>query len=123
MIVIANKIQTVADAFLVRWMYLVNPECCCLNSNTLLHTYIYIYIYIYLLCMCDIILTISRAMIFIFLDLIQPHEIFAMNVKCLSLKCLSKIIVFHISYWLIDNSVTSPALSLSVIQKYCTLMC
>ena len=60
--------------------------------------------------MCDIILTISLAIIFIFLvkhmfiDPIQPHEIFPMSVKYLSLKCLSKIITYHISCWLVDNS-------------------
>ena len=63
--------------------------------------------------MGDIILTISLSMIFIFLvffvkhtflDPIQPYESFTMIVKCLSLKCLSKIITFHFFCWLVDNS-------------------
>ena len=55
-------------------------------------------------------LTISPFLIFILLvkhklvDSIQPHEGFTMSVKCFSLKCFSKIITFHISSWLIDNS-------------------
>ena len=112
-IVIVNEIQTVASALLARWVYRVNPECCCLNSNTLLHTH-YIYIYIYIYYVWVIILTILRPMIYIFLvffvkhasvDPIQPYESFTMSVKCLSLKCLSKIITFHISCWLVENSV------------------
>ena len=104
-------IQTAVGALLARRVYMVDPECCCLNSNILLQTYLYIYIY--LLCMGDIILTISLAAILIilvsfvkhtFFDPIQPHESFPMSVKCLSLKCLAKIIIFHISGWLVDNS-------------------
>ena len=63
--------------------------------------------------MDDIIHTISLAMNFIFLvflvkhmfvDSIKPHESFVMSVKRLSLKFLSKIITFHISRWLVNNS-------------------
>ena len=63
--------------------------------------------------MCDIILTISHAMIFIllvflvkytFVNPVQPHGSFAMRVKCLSLKGLSKIVTFNISGWLVDKS-------------------
>ena len=32
--IIVNEMQTIAGALLARWMYVVNPECCCLNSNT-----------------------------------------------------------------------------------------
>ena len=32
-IVIVNEIQTVAGVLLTHWIYLINPECCCLNSN------------------------------------------------------------------------------------------
>ena len=39
-----------------------------------------------------------------FVDPIQPHEKFTMCVKCLFLKCRCKIITFHISCWLVDNS-------------------
>ena len=82
-------------------------------QHTPVHLYIYICLFIYLLCMGDIILTTSQATIFIFLvfvvkhtfvDPIQPHESFVISVKCLSLKYLSKIIIFHISCCLVDNS-------------------
>ena len=39
------KFQTFAGVLLARWVFMVDLECCCLNSNTLLHTYICIYIY------------------------------------------------------------------------------
>ena len=63
--------------------------------------------------MDGIIYTISLVVVFIilvffikhvFVDSIQPHENFAVSVKCLSLKCLGKITSFHISSWLVDNS-------------------
>ena len=60
--------------------------------------------------MGGLILTISPVLIFILLvkhklvDPIQPHEGFAVGVKCFSLKCFSKIITFNISSWLVDNS-------------------
>ena len=44
LIVIVNKIQTVVGALLVRLAYMVTPECCCLNYNTLLYTYINLFI-------------------------------------------------------------------------------
>ena len=87
-IVIVNEIQTVASALLAHWIYLV-------------------------ICMCDIVLTISHTLIFILLvflvkhmliALIQPHKSFMMSVKCLLLKCLSKINTCYISSWLVDNS-------------------
>ena len=45
--IIVNEVQKVASALVVRWILTGNPECCCLNSNIFLRTYIYIYIYIY----------------------------------------------------------------------------
>ena len=60
--------------------------------------------------MVGLILTISPVLIFILLvkhklvDPIQSHEGFTMSVECFSLKCFSKIIIFHISSWLVDNS-------------------
>ena len=43
--VIVNGIQMVAGALLAHKMSIGNPECCSLNSNILLHTYIFIFIY------------------------------------------------------------------------------
>ena len=70
--------------------------------------------------MGGLILTISPVLIFILLvkhklvDPIQPHEGFTMSVECFSLKCLSKIITFYISSWLVCNSADI---------KYLTLIC
>ena len=63
--------------------------------------------------MCDIILTILHALLFIHLvflvkhmlvDPIQPHKRFTMRVEYRPLLCLSKIIAFYISIWLVDKS-------------------
>ena len=35
--VIVNEIQTIANTLLTHWMYLGNPECSCLNSNSSIH--------------------------------------------------------------------------------------
>ena len=65
--------------------------------------------------MGELILTISPVLIFILLvehklvNPIQPHEGFAVSVKCFSLKCFSKIITFHILSWLVDNSADIPS--------------
>ena len=82
--------------------------------------------------MCDITFTISHALIFIllvflvkymFVDPIQPYESFTMSVKCISLKCLSKIITFHISSWLVDNSADVTIFeSVSDIKILCVNM-
>ena len=61
--------------------------------------------------MGGLILTISPVLIFILLvkhkliDSLQPHEGFMMSVECY----LSKIITFHISSWLVDNSADIPS--------------
>ena len=60
--------------------------------------------------MGGLILTFSPVLIFILLvehklvDPIQPHQGITVSVKCFSLKCFSKIVTFHISSWLVDNS-------------------
>ena len=65
--------------------------------------------------MGGLILAISPVLIIILLvehklvDLIQPHEGFAVIVKCFSLKCFSKIITFNISSWFVDNSTDIPS--------------
>ena len=50
-IVIMNEIQTVAGALLARWVYMVNPECCCLNINSYYEIWLFYsvksYIYTY----------------------------------------------------------------------------
>ena len=76
--------------------------------------------------MGGLILTISPVLIFILLikhklvDFLQPHEGFAVSVKCFSLKCFSKIITFHISIWLVDNSADIPSSeSVSDIKVLC----
>ena len=65
--------------------------------------------------MGGLILTFSPVLIFILLvehklvDPIQPHQGFTVSVKCFSLKCFSKIVTFHISSWLVDNSTDIPS--------------
>ena len=62
-----------------------------------------------------LVLTISPVLISMLLvkhklvDPIQPHKNFTMSVECFSLTCLSKIIIFRISSWLVDNSVDIPS--------------
>ena len=65
--------------------------------------------------MGGLILTISPVLIFILLvkhklvDPLQPHEGIVVGVKCLSLKCFTKIITFHNSSWPVDNSADIPS--------------
>ena len=60
--------------------------------------------------MGGLILTFLSALISILLvkhmvvDPIQPHKSFTMSVECFSLKCLCKIITFHIPCWLVDDN-------------------
>ena len=46
-----------------------------------------------------------------------------MNIEWLTLKCLSKIITFHISSWLIDNSTDVSSFESISYIKYGTLIC
>ena len=65
--------------------------------------------------MGGLILTFSPVLILILLvehkivDPIQPHQGFTVSVKYFFLKCLSKLITFHISSWLVDNSADIPS--------------
>ena len=54
----------------------------------------------YNLTRSDFILLVEHKLV----DPIQPHEGFAVSAKCFSLKCFSKIVIFHFSSWLVDNS-------------------
>ena len=81
--------------------------------------------------MGGLILTFSPALISIllvkhmFVDPIQTHKSFTMSVECISLKCLCKIITFHISSWLVDNSADIPSFqSVSDIKlSYVDVLC
>ena len=115
------EFKWVAGAILAYWISIRNPECCCLNSNTLLHTYIYIYIYI--VCMDDVILTISPTFIF----LLFVKHVFINPILLVSGITFLEVLLFnncfHYFIKLVDNSADISCFELvsDIKVSYCNV--